>query len=263
MAAYNGENYIAGAIKSILNQSFRDFELIIVDDASTDGTWKVAKSYKSKDRRIVLLKNEINIGSSRTMTIALRLSRGRYVAVMDNDDYSYPNRLKKQFDFLEKNTGVGVIGGSIKIISEDGTYVGKRKYHLQDSAIRKHIFRFSPFAHPSVMFRKSVLDKVGYYNTKYAPADDYELYFRIGAVSELANLPEVLVTYRAQTYSITNVSTKLMQLNTIKVRRFYNGKLGYKMNVVDEIITALQCMAIYLIPRKILLRIFNMLRNSK
>jgi len=263
MPAYNAEKYIAEAIKSILAQSFKNFELLIVDDSSTDDTWKVAKLYEAIDRRIVLLSNTRNLKSSRTMNRAFKLCKGRYIAVMDNDDYSYPNRIKKQFNFMEKHKKIGALGGTIKIVKENCSYIGMRKYYQKDSEIRKHIFRFSPIAHPSVMFRKSVLDKVGYYNPKYAPADDYELYFRIGAISEFGNLPEVLLTYRARTSSITNVSTKLMQLNTIKVRRLYDGKSGYRMNATDKIITVVQCFAIYLMPRKILLWAFNKLRNSK
>lgn len=262
MPAYNAEKYISSAIESILNQSFKDFEFIIIDDCSIDITWKIIQKYTLKDKRIIALRNKKNIKSCYTLIKAMQLAKGRYIAIMDNDDISYPNRLEKQFEFLQIHPEVGIVGGVMEIIDKKGNHVAKRRYHLTDSNIRKYIFLYSPFSHPLVMIRKSVLDQVGYYNPKYAPADDYELYFRIGKISKFANLPDVLLKYRIVSSSITNSSTRVMELATITVRNIYRNIAPYRMTFIDKILTSIQYIGIYLLPSKIKIWLFNLLRNK-
>ena len=193
----------------------------------------------------------------------MNLAEGKYIAIMDNDDISYPYRIERQFNFFERHSDVGIVGGVMEIVDNNGNYIAKRKYYLVDSEIRKHIFKYSPFSHPLVMIRKSVLKQVGYYNPKYAPADDYDLYFRIGKVSKFANLPDVLLKYRVLSNSITNKSTRRMALSTIAVRRAYGNNYPYQMTLFDRILTFIQYFTIFVIPDKIRLWLFNLLRNSR
>jgi len=262
MPAYNAEKYIGEAIESILNQTFKDFEFIIVDDASTDKTWEIIQEYAKKDKRILALKNNNNIKSCLTLIKAFKLAKGKYISVADNDDISYANRLKKQFDFMEEHQEVGIAGGVIQIIDQNKKPIAKRKYDITDCEIRKSIFRHSPFAHPLIMIRKTVLNKIGYYNPKYAPADDYDLYFRIGEISKFANLSEVLLQYRVVSNSITNKSTTKMELNTISIRNIYGNTKHYQMTFVDRIYTLMHYLIIFLLPSKIRLWLFNFIRNS-
>lgn len=262
LSVYNAEKYVSSAIESILNQTFTDFELVIVDDCSSDSSWDICQKYVKQDNRVVAVRNKINIGGCATLNVGLKLVRGRYVARQDNDDWSYPERLAKQFNFMETHHDVGIVGGSMEIINENQTVIGKRTYNLTDTMIRKKIFRYSPFAHPLVMFRKSILDTVGWYNIEYAPADDYELYFRIGAVSKLANLNEIMMKYLVIPTSITNSSTKKMELATVKVRRLYLSNGCYRANVADYLYNILHLISIYVIPSKIKKEVFNFFRNS-
>lgn len=262
LPSYNAEKYIAEAIESILNQTYRNIEFIIVDDASTDNTWKIIKSYAKKDKRIIAYRNKANLRSCFNYIKAMKLAKGKYIAIMNNDDVSYSYRIEKQYKFLEKHPDVGIVGGVMKITDEKGNYIAKRKYHLTDDEIRKNIFRYSPFSHPTVMIRKSVLDKVGYYNPKYAPSDDYDLYFRIGKVSKFANLPNILLKYRVILNSMTNISTRRMELSTIAVRYTYGNNRPYKMTLIDKILTFIQYVTIFIVPSKIRLLLFNFLRNS-
>ena len=262
LSVYNSENYISESIESILDQSYANFELIIVDDCSTDGSFEICKSYANKDRRIVLLRNSVNLGGCQTLNEGLKHTRGKYVARQDNDEWSYPDRLAKQIKFMEDNPEVGVLGGSMEIINEMGEIVGKRNYKTTDSSIRKYIFRYSPFSHPLVMFRKSILDKVGYYDCTHAPADDYELYFRMGQESKFANLNDVLLKYRVVATSLTNSRTRKMELKTIGVRKKYKNTDNYKINVFDKAYNFFHFLSVYLVPAKIKIYLFNVLRNS-
>jgi glycosyltransferase involved in cell wall biosynthesis len=263
LSVYNAERYVGFAIKSILQQTFKNFELIIVDDSSSDKSWKIIKKYSEQDRRIVAIRNKYNLGGCKTLNRALLLARGRYIARADHDDWSYPDRLEKQFKFMELHSEIGIVGGVMEIINETGKVMGKRKYNLSDDKIRRKIFRYSPFSHPLVMIRKSILDRVGHYNPAFAPADDYELYLRIGKISKFANLPDTLLKYRVITNSMTYNLTKKMELATLRVRNFYAKDKHYKLNIVDQLFNFMQYLSVFIVPPSIKIRLFNLLRNTR
>ncbi len=263
MAAYNAERFIGKAITSILKQTWKDFELIIVEDRSKDSTWQVIKKYAPKDARIRTFRNRVNMGGCKTLNRGMMLARGKYVAVMDNDDWSYPNRLKKQVAFLEKHPKVGIVGGTMKIIDENGKVIAKRTYQRTDKKIRANIFRYSPFSHPLIMMRRSVLKIVGYGNCDFAPADDYELYFRIGTVSKFANLKETVLKYRVVSGSMTQKYTKKMVLTSIKTRDVYRNTDVYRMNFTDYLFNLALKVAVSILPPRVILLVFNMVRNTK
>jgi glycosyltransferase involved in cell wall biosynthesis len=263
MAAYNSERFIGEAIQSILDQSFKNFELIIVNDCSHDTTWKIIKKYSLVDKRIGIYQNIKNMGGCQTLNIGMSLAKGKYIAVMDNDDWSYPERLEKQVNFLEKNPKVGIVGGTMEIIDENGVVSSKRKYNLDDADIRKNLFRYSPFAHPLIMMRRSVLEIVGYGDCEYAPADDYELYFRIGTVAKFANLKDTIFKYRVVANSMTQRMTKKMILTTVKTRNTYRKIADYRMGFADGIFNLVLWISAYILPSKIILGIFNLVRNNK
>lgn len=263
LSVYNAEKYVAIAIESILNQTFADFELVVIDDCSSDSSWEIVQNYTRQDKRIVALKNEVNLGGCKTLIKGLTLCKGKYYARLDNDDWSYPDRLEKQFNFMESHPEVGIVGGTMEIINERGEVIGKRKYNLSDHEIRKKIFRYSPFSHPLVMIRKSIIDKVGGYNPSYAPADDYELYFRIGRVASFANLADVLLQYRTTPGSITFNQTKKMELSTIKVRNLYKRDSAYKFSIIDWLYNFAHYSSIFIIPSNIKIYLFNLLRNAR
>ncbi|MFA5770905.1 MAG: glycosyltransferase family A protein [Patescibacteria group bacterium] len=261
MPAYNAEKYISEAIESILNQTFKDFEFIIIDDCSTDKTWEAIEDYAKKDSRIIALRNEVNLKMSRALNRGLALANGKYIARMDADDWSYPNRLHKQFIFMENNPKIGISGGSMNICDENLNIKSIRKYNLTDREIRKNIFKYSPFCHPLIIIKKEVFDKVGKYDTNFNPAEDYELYFRIGEFYKFGNLDDILLKYRLVEKSMTTGSTKKMELKTIEIRNKYSKK--YNMSFFDKIYNFLHWASVYLVPSKFKIRLFNVLRNSR
>lgn len=263
MPAYNAEKYIGQAIESILAQTFIDFELVIIDDASTDSTWELIRKYQKLDKRIIALKNKENLKLSHTLNLGIEKSIGRYIARMDADDWSYPDRLEKQYKFLEKNKNVGILGGTMEIMKENGRYLGKRSYPKNDKSIRNNIFWFSPFSHPLIMIRRSVLEKIELYNPIFNPAEDYELYFRIGAISKFANLDDTLLKYRVIEKSMTTGSTKKMELQTIKIRNMYANTKGYNMSTLQKMYNSFHYLSLYIIPSKLKMYIFHTIRNTK
>jgi|WetSurMetagenome_2_1015567.scaffolds.fasta_scaffold01836_13 glycosyltransferase involved in cell wall biosynthesis len=263
LPVYNSEKYVAIAIESILQQTLKDFEFIIIDDHSSDNSWEIVKKYAKKDKRIIALRNKHNLKGCNTLNKGHALAKGKYIASIDHDDWSYPDRLEKQFNFMELHPKIGIVGGIMEIINEAGKVVGKRKYHLSDGEIRKNIFRYSPFSHPLIMIRKSILDKIGGYNQDYVPADDYELYFRIGKESMFANLPEVLLQYRVIASSMTHSLTRRMELATFRVRNLYSKDKDYRMTIIDKFLNALQYFSFFIIPSRIRISLFNLLRNTQ
>lgn len=263
MTVYNSEKFLGLAIASVLQQTFTDFELVILDDCSTDSSWDIIEHFAKQDSRIRAIKNEKNLGGCGNLNKGLLLLKGEYMARHDNDDWSYPDRLEKQFRFLEEHPEVGVVGGSIELIDVEGNKIGKRTYNLSDKDIRRKIFRYSPFAHPLVMVRKSVLDQVGcFYDATVAPADDYELWFRIGKVAAFANMPDVLLKYRVVPGSITLSATKKMELATIRVRDKYRADHFYHSTWFDALYNVLHELSIYIFPSRLKISLYNYFRNE-
>ena len=217
MPVYNGELYIRYAIDSILCQSFKDFELLIVNDASTDRTVEIIESYT--DSRIRLVHNEINLKHGVALNRGLELAQGQYIARMDSDDISCPARLEKQKIFLDSNQNVALVGSWAEIIDEKGNARGIKTFLTNSPLLKWKLLFCNTFIHSSIMFRKScVLPLLGY-DCNYALAEDYDLWSRISFEHEVANIPEVLVKWREWGGSVTSTKAKEQQKETLKISR--------------------------------------------
>jgi glycosyltransferase involved in cell wall biosynthesis len=207
MSVYNGEKYLREAVDSILNQTFKDFEFIIINDGSTDKTLKILNSYN--DPRIKIISNKKNIGLTRSLNKGLSIAKGEYIARQDANDISMPERLEKQVDFLERNKAVGLIGTYSCIINEKGRILYKRKSPLGNEDISKKLIRGNVFAHGSVMFRKFLLEKVGAYREEFKTSQDYDLWLRFIEITKAFRTSEFLYKWRLLPDSIS--ATKRMQ----------------------------------------------------
>ncbi len=261
MPAYNAEKYIEEAINSILNQSFRDFELVITDDYSTDKTWGIIQKFAKKDKRIRAYRNDKNLYIAENRNKLLILAKGKYIAWQDADDISFPERLKRQYVFLEKHPDAGIVGGYLQFFNDRGI-TGIRKYAIIDQDLRKNIFRFSPVAQPGAMIRKDCFNKVGFYNPTYPPAEDIDMSFRIGKLFKFANLDEVVIKYRENLNSATYKRLKTIEINTLKIRFKNAFSKSYKPSFIDIVYNFLQLLSIFLIPPKIKIWVFNRIRNT-
>ena len=227
MTAYNTEKYIKEAIESILNQTFKDFEFIIVDDGSTDNTRLIIEEYAKKDRRIKILYNKKNLGIVKSLNKAIAIAKGKYIARMDSDDVSKLNRLEKQFVFMESNPKVGVCGTNFILINEKGKIIGWKSFPETNEKCKKAFFFCNPFAHNTVMLRKECFDIFGYYNNDFLYAEDLELWMRFGQKYKLHNLQKYLVYYRVHAINSIFKNQKQMIKATLKARKIALKKYNY------------------------------------
>ncbi len=203
MAVYNGEQYIKSSIDSILNQTFGDFEFIIIDDASTDATAVLIDEYTLADDRVRLMRNPSNLGLTKSLNIGIHKSKGEYIARMDAGDTSEPERFAEQVMFLDKNKDHVLVGAWAYTIDEHSKRIGEMRNATDSDCVKKMLIRHNPIVHSSIMVRKSSLERVGNYDESWKYGQDYELYFRLMNVGKLANIPKYLVSYRLSTNSIT------------------------------------------------------------
>jgi len=195
MTVYNEEEYVRESVTSVLNQTYKDFELVVVNDGSTDRTQEILEN-EFNDRRVKVFSQE-NKGRIRALNRAIELSMGEYIAILDADDYCLPERLKKQVRFLDRNPDVAVVGTAYYRYDEIRGENWIRRYPTEDEKIRKEMSKYIPLCNSSVMIRKACLEEVGYYSEELDALqgiEDMELWIRIAKKFKLANLDEPLVS---------------------------------------------------------------------
>lgn len=200
MPVHNGERFIAAAIDSVLGQTFRDFELIVVDDASTDGTAAIVG--RVSDPRIRVERHDRNYGLPRALNAGLAAATGVYVARLDHDDVAHPERLARQSAFLDGEPGAALVGSRGRRIDASGRVRGVVERPLSAAGIRWLAMLDNPFIHSAVMFRRDVAVALGGYRDDMPLAEDFDLWERIMAVHDVRNLDEALIDYRESSSSI-------------------------------------------------------------
>jgi glycosyltransferase involved in cell wall biosynthesis len=191
LPTYNGSRFIEQAIKSVLKQSYEDFELLIIDDGSTDKTSEIISEISEQDPRIICFRNNTNLGIQKTLNIGLRNTKGEYIARIDDDDeWIYKDKLKKQVDFLDAHPDYVLVGTGAIVINEDGQELFRYFNPETDKEIRNKILGKTCFIHPSVMFRKESAIKLGGYDEliEMKNFEDYILWLKMGTVGKFANL---------------------------------------------------------------------------
>ena len=215
MPAYNSEKYIGEAIESILNQTFTDFEFIILNDGSTDNTAKIVKEYAKKDKRIRFVDNKKNQGLVAVLNQGLDLAKGTYIARMDSDDISLPTRFEKQIEYMNAHPECGVLGTYFMVFgSSNGVTKHPERIKVFNLLNEQHV------GHPTVMMRKSVIDKYDFkYDKNYNYCEDFELWSRMVFVTEIHNIPEILLKYRWHGSNVSVEHAKKQRDLTDKVKQ--------------------------------------------
>jgi glycosyltransferase involved in cell wall biosynthesis len=208
MSVYNGEEYLNEAIDSILGQTFKEFEFLIINDGSADKTGEILKRYN--DPRIRILNNEENVGLTKSLNKGLKLARGEYIARQDADDISMPERLKKEVEFLEQNRNVGLVGTDYFMVNEEGEAVHIVKCLNGCRELKVKLLEGNQFGHGSVMFRRECIDNIGTYREEFKLAQDYDFYLRIAEAYDMANISEPLYNWRINIKSVS-VKKKMLQ----------------------------------------------------
>jgi glycosyltransferase EpsE len=219
MTTYNDQNYVEQSIDSVLNQTFSDFELIVCDDCSTDDTPNIIKRKAGQDRRIRYIENEINLGFCKCLNLCANLATSPFLARMDSDDISLPDRLEIEYNFLSNNPNLAACGSSAFLFDEKGIWglaIGEKQPKIKDA------LRGTPMIHPSVLMRKDALASVGYYTIfkgKIRCSEDYDLWLKmLSCGMTIENLPDVLLMYREgkESYKKRKIKYQLFYVNLQK-----------------------------------------------
>lgn len=260
MPVYNSEKYLEEAIESILNQTYKNFELIIVDDLSTDNSWNIINKYARKYRKIksIRVKKWLSIGAMRNKLLSL--AKGKYIVWMDSDDISVKTRIEDQVNFMEENKEVVTCGGYLEYIDENGKTSHIRKYPLDDKSLRKRIFLLAPVSTGTSIIRTSIYKKVGKFDPYCIGAEDLDMNFRLGLAGKFANLDKLLLLYRRHKYSSTTTDIFNLKRYNIKIRLQYLNCNEYNVGIYKYIHISLFYLLL-LIPDFLLINIMSKIKK--
>jgi cellulose synthase/poly-beta-1,6-N-acetylglucosamine synthase-like glycosyltransferase len=220
---HNGMPYLPDTIQSVLEQSFRDFELIALDDGSTDETWSYLQAQDDPRLRAIRLEK---VGLVGALNRALDEAKAPLIARIDADDIALPNRLAAQHQFMAERPKVALLGCQALCIDERGSPSGTRRFPLSSGAIRFQMFFGCPFLHPGTMFRRGAAMDIGGYRKEYFPGEDYDLWSRLIVRHQTANHCEPLMRYRVHSQSITGTQASVLTEMCGKIASDYAARIG-------------------------------------
>lgn len=260
LPAYNASEHLAEAIESILAQTFKDFELLIIDDASTDNTYEIAKRYSDKDPRVKIIQNKKNLNIGGTLNRGINEAQADIIARMDSDDIALPRRFELQYELINSDPEIAVVGGDIIVLEENGhTHI--RNYESDSNKMKKKILRYLPFAHPTTMFRKKYVVEAGCYDPAKSPSEDMNLWIKLGTKYKFGSVTEPVLKYRMYSSSSSNKKLRKVEINTIKMRIEAVTKYNYPWTFFDLAFNISQLLTIW-IPAKYRIKLFNLLREK-
>ena len=234
MATWNRANMISRTIESVRAQSFENWELIIADDGSTDNTPQIIKGWTDKDARIVYVRSGVNQGISKNYNQGLRLARGEYVAMIDDDDpWCDKNKLQKQIDFLDKNPEYVGCGGGVIVVDSSGRELYRYFKPESDKEIRKYMLFSNPMANSTTVFRRKVGEKIGWYDETMRYSGDRDFWLKMGLKGKLYNFPQYFSYYTmsGENASITKIRPHL-KASLMIMRRYKKDYPNYYIALV-------------------------------
>lgn len=262
MPVYNAARFLGPCLESIQKQSFKDWELIAIDDASTDNSYSQLWEAAKNDSRIRVFRNKKNLGVALTLNRTVKFAKGSYLARMDADDIMVKGRLAKQKAYLDHNPETVLVGGQCELINFDGQAIGYKNYPLNDQEIRKMIFTFSPASHPSIMINRLLLPKqFDWYNPFACPAEDIDLYFRLFSFGKFANLDEVVTKYRLYPSSTSFKNPKLNFFKTQRVRQNAIKRFGYQPSRRARLVSVIEATAVKTLPANLIYPLYLFMRG--
>lgn len=260
MPVYNAGKFLKPAVDSILTQTYKNFELIIVNDASTDTSAQILRKYKEKypfKIKVINLTTNLNGGGDRCANVGLKAAKGKYVARMDADDIAHKNRLERQVAYLEENKDVFLVGSNAHIINREGKIVGQKNEPSSHKDIYNSYFTFHPLIHPTCTMRRTFKGKKFTYELDYKANNDYLTFYTLicnGAI--FTNLSEKLLYYRIHGKNDTFKNVKQKFINTLKIRARMVTNYGYKPSVKALFIIIAQFIVAFLLPEKVLINLY-------
>ena len=258
VSIYNSDKTLSKMIESVLNQTCQNFELILINDGSTDNSLDIVKRFMKADERIVHIDKE-NSGLTKSLNIGLKRAKGKYIARIDADDIWKKDKLEKQIKFLKENQDYALVGTAYDEIDELGNIIYLKQrvpLLLQHKDIINNIVKYNPFLHSSVLFRKDILENIGFYNESFKYTQDYEYWIRIMSQYKVANLEEILTSRRYSSGMISIQKEKEQRMYAIKskllaVNLLSKSIIEYKYLINDILV--------YILPQVIV----NFIRRIK
>jgi len=261
MPVFNAAPYLSESIESILNQTLTNFEFIIIDDASTDSSWKIIKSYARRDSRIRIYRNRLNLGVSTTSNIAISFARCKYLARMDADDISTPDRLEKQYKYLKSNPKTVIVGAQCTIINQNNQVIGFKSFPISSTGINDMLFWAVPVQQGYMMINRSLLPKSFiWYSASKTSAEEVDLYFRLSEYGLFANLKDNLYFYRQVDNSLSRINPKKTFYLTLQ-SRLTAIKTGFQPSIKAIIINLAQVVTITLLPPSLIYSLWYFIRG--
>jgi glycosyltransferase involved in cell wall biosynthesis len=202
MSVYNGQKYLCESIDSILNQTYKNFGFIIINDGSEDNSLDILLGYQTRDNRVLIV-NQNNIGLTRSLNRGMKVAASEYIARQDADDISLPTRLEKQLNYMGNHPEVAVIGCLGDVFNVNGVLQTTKALKYSREGIKRHLASKNLFMHGSAMMRKSCLEKVGFYREFFRHSQDYDLWLRLSQYFDIDILPEHLYQYRVTAEAIS------------------------------------------------------------
>ncbi|MBD2699759.1 glycosyltransferase [Spirosoma sp. BT702] len=262
MPVYNGERYLTEAIESILTQQYSNFELLILDNGSTDSTPDLLARFARVDSRIRLLHEPkpFGYGGEVASNVAARQAKGAFIAKLDADDVAMPDRLIKQVNYLISNPDVFLVGSQLILIDETGQVTGKRDYPVTHEEIYSQFYLKFPIANPAVMFRNILKEDM--YQIKFPHFNDYYSLFRlIHTGYRMHNLPEALTAYRIHTTNTVFTNLRAKWSSNVMIKQAFVREFGYSAPWIHRLKIAAITQVINLFPERMLLKIMNKARQ--
>jgi glycosyltransferase involved in cell wall biosynthesis len=251
LPTFNGSKYIREAIDSVLTQTFQDWELIVLDDGSTDNTCKIVNHYLT-DKRMRFLKNERNLGQNKTLNLGLKLAKGEYIARIDDDDeWIDKDKLKQQVEFLDSHKDYMLVGTSYNVVLDSGITQSTTTLPTEDKLIRSNLLSQNLFGHSTVMFRRDIALSLGGYDESKAVKymDDWDLWLKLGTKGKLANLDMVSTNYLSKPNGEARANTKWKCVR-FRIRAFLKYSRFYTNHIVT-ILKLLKYILFYKVPKDI------------
>jgi len=265
MPVYNGFRFVSKAIESILNQTYPRIEILIADNGSSDETRKILKKYKRRHpRQIRLFHLPQNNGAFSAANFLFLRAKGKYLAPMDSDDVSHPQRIAREVQFLERHPEVILVGSNAKVIDAKGRVTGYKIYPQEHEDIYRAFALVNPIVHPSAMIRRDLLPSRDYlYHTNYGVNSDYYTFFDWLRLGKFANLPEYLLSYRVHGNNSSLLNLKDNFLTVTKIRLEAAKKLHYNLPGYAIPVILLQYLVAMLLPNSVLLPLYLYLRGMR
>ena len=262
MPVYNGERHITDAVESILNQTYTNFELLILDNGSTDKTPALLADFSQLDSRIRLMHEPkpLGYGGEVASNVAARQARGEFIAKLDADDVAMPDRLSKQLRYLQEHSDVFLVGSQLTLIDETGRITGMRAYPVTHEEIYKEFYLRFPIANPAVMYRNTLSEDL--YQIQFAHFNDYYSLFRLlQAGYRMHNLPEALTAYRIHTTNTVFTNLRAKWQTNVAIKNRFIEEFGYSAPWLHRAKIAVITRVINLFPERILIKSMNKARQ--